>query len=130
MHKNLKYSVIILSLLMSVVFLPSCKNFLNPDQELNITKDKLFKDWYEYRSVAMGLYGLQQKLVEQLVVLGELRGDLLTVTPNADADVVEIYNFQASKTNKYADPTNFYKLISACNSLISVLKEKHPEVLD
>jgi hypothetical protein len=115
---------------MSVVFLPSCKDFLNPDQELNITKDKLYDDWYEYRSVAMGLYGLQQKLVEQLVVLGELRGDLLTVTPNADADLVEIYNFKASKTNKYADPINFYKLISACNSFITQLKTKHPEVLD
>lgn len=130
MRKNLKYSVIILSLLMSVVFLPSCKDFLNPDQELNITKDKLFDDWYEYRSVAIGLYGLQQKLVEQLVVLGELRGDLLTVTPNADADLVEIYNFKASKTNKYADPTNFYKLIAACNSFITQLKTKHPEVTD
>jgi starch-binding outer membrane protein, SusD/RagB family len=78
----------------------------------------------------MGLYGLQQELVEQLVVLGELRSDLLTVTPNADADLIEIYNFQVSKTNKYANPTNFYKLISACNSFISVLKAKHPEVLD
>lgn len=130
MRKNLKYTVFILTLLMSTVFMPSCKDFLNPDQDLNITKDKLFDDWYEYRAVAMGLYGLQQKLVEQLVVLGELRGDLLTVTPNADADLVEVYNFQVSKTNKYADPTNFYKLISACNSFITQLKTKHPEVLD
>ena len=130
MLKDMKYSFVILTILISLVFLPSCKDFLNPDQELNITKDKLFDDWYEYRSVAMGLYGLQQKLVEQLVILGELRGDLLTITPKADADLVEIYNFQVSKTNKYADPTNFYKLISACNSFIRVLKEKHPEVLD
>jgi hypothetical protein len=115
---------------MSVVFLPSCNNFLNPEQDLNVTKDQLFDDWYEYRAVAMGLYGLQQKLAEQLVVLGELRGDLLKVTPNADADLIEIYNFQPSKTNKYADPTNFFKLISASNSFIRTLKEKHPEVLD
>lgn len=129
MRKNLKYSII-LSILMSVVFLPSCKEFLNPDQELNITSDKMFDDWYEYRSVAMGLYDLQQKLVEQLMVLGELRGDLLKTTANADADLAEIYNFQVSKTNKYADPTNFYKLISACNSLITQLKKNHPEVIN
>jgi hypothetical protein len=129
MRKNLKYSVIIISILISLVFLPSCKNF-NPEQDLNINKEQLFEDWYEYRSVAIGLYGLQQKLVEQLVILGELRGDLLTITPNADADLYEIYNFQASKTNKYVDPTNFYRLISACNSFISVLKKNHPEVLD
>lgn len=113
-----------------MVFLPSCDTFLNPDQELNVTKSQLFDDWYEYRAVAMGLYGLQQKLVEQLVVLGELRGDLLTVTPNANADLIEIYNFQPSKTNKYADPTNFYKLISATNSFINTLKTNYPEVLD
>ncbi|HAH23447.1 MAG TPA: hypothetical protein DCL77_06785, partial [Prolixibacteraceae bacterium] len=111
-----------------LMFLPACKDFLNPDQEVNLTQKQLFDDWYEYRSVVMGLYGLQQKLVEQLVVLGELRADLLTVTPNADADLIEIYNFKPSKTNKYADPTNFYKLISSCNSFIRVLKAKHPEV--
>lgn len=130
MLKNLKYSVSIISILISLVFLTSCTDFLDPDQDLNVTQKQLFDDWYEYRSVAMGMYGLQQNLVEQLVVLGELRGDLLTVTPNADADLIEIYNFQVSKTNKYANPTNFYKLISACNSFITVLKEKHPEVLD
>lgn len=131
MLKNLKYSVSIIAVvLMSVVFLPSCNTLLNPEQDLNVTKEKLFDDWYEYRSVEMGMYGLQQKLVEQLVVLGELRADLLTVTKNADADLIAINNFQATKTNKYADPTNFYKLISACNSFITVLKEKHPEVLD
>lgn len=129
MRKKLKYSGVILFLFF-VWAMPSCDTLLNPEQDLNVSKDQMYNDWYEYRSVAMGLYGLQQKLVEQLVVLGELRGDLLTITPNADADLVEIYNFQVSKTNKYADPTNFYKLISACNSFITVLKEKHPEVLD
>lgn len=130
MRKNLKYSFSIITILISMMILPSCNDLLNPEQDLDVTKDQLFKDYYEYRSTDMGLYGLQQKLVEQLVVLGELRADLMTITPNADADLIEIYNFQAKKTNKYADPTNFYKLISACNSFISVIKEKHPEVLD
>lgn len=130
MCKNLRYSVVIISVLTSLMFLPSCKDFLNPEQDLNLTQDQLFDDYYEYRAGAMGLYGLQQQLVEQLVVLGELRGDLLTVTPGADADLIEINSFQISKTNKYADPTNFYKLISACNSFIRVLKTKHPEIMD
>jgi hypothetical protein len=130
MLKHLKYLTVIVTIVFSLGFFSSCNKFLNPEQDLNITQDQLYKDWYEYRSIAMGLYGLQQKLVEQLVILGELRGDLLTVTPNADADMVEIYNFEVSKNNKYADPTNFYKLISACNSLIRQLKEKHPEVVD
>lgn len=129
MNKFLKY-IIFSFICGTVIFFVSCKDFLNPEQALNITEDKLYDDWYEYRAVDMGLYGLQKKLVEQLVVLGELRGDLLKTTENADADLVEINNFNVSKSNKYANPVNFYKLISACNNFIRILKTKHPEVLD
>jgi tetratricopeptide (TPR) repeat protein len=123
-------SVLIILTMIITIFLSSCEKFFNPDEELNITEDQLFDDWYEYRSVEMGLYGLQQKLVEQLLVLGELRGDMLTITPTADVDMVEIYNFNVSKNNKYASPLNFFKLISACNNFIRVLEREHPEVLD
>jgi hypothetical protein len=131
MNKYIKYSKSTLIILTAALLtFTSCKDFFDPDQELNITDDKLFTDWYEYRSVEMGLYALQQDLVEQLVVLGELRGDLLTVTENADADLVEIYNFNISKDNKYASPTNFFKLIAASNNFIRVLEREHPEILD
>jgi starch-binding outer membrane protein, SusD/RagB family len=127
-RKNI--TITILFSIMVVVLFSSCKEFLNPEQEINITEDRLYDDWYEYRSVEMGLYALQQKLVEQLVVLGELRGDLLTITDNADADLVEIYNFNISKDNKYASPTNFFKLISACNRFIRTLQREQPDVMD
>ena len=131
MNKYVKYcGSIIITALLSIMLLTSCKDFYNPKEELDVTNSELFKDWYEYRSVAMGFYALQQKLVEQIMVLGELRGDLLTVTPNADADLMEIYNFNISKTNKYASPTNFFKLIAACNNFIRVVEREHPEVLN
>ena len=130
MNRLTKYSISIISLFIGIMIFTSCKEFFNPEQNLNLTEDELFSDWYEYRSVEMGLYGLQQDLAEQLMVLGELRGDLLTITPNADADLVEIYNFNFSRDNKYVSPTNFFKLISACNNFIRILKNKHPEVLD
>lgn len=130
MNTNLRNFVLRTFLVLPVILLISCSDFLSPKQELNITEDELFNDWYEYRSVAMGLYGLQKELVEQLVVLGELRGDLLTITPNADADLVDIYNFNFSRNNKYVSPTNFFKLISACNNFIRILVREHPEVAD
>lgn len=125
-----KYATIIGTLLVSIIVLSSCKDFLNPEQEINITEDKLYDDWYEYRSIEMGLYGIQSELVEQIVILGELRGDLLQITENADADMVAVFNFNISKENKYASPTTFFKLISASNNFIRLLQEKHPEVLD
>lgn len=129
MRKFIKYSSIPVIMIIALVF-SSCEEFLDPPQDLNITEDRLYDDWYEYRAIEMGMYGLQQDLVEQIVILGELRGDLLTVTPNADADMVEINNFNISETNKYADPTNFFKLIAASNNFIRVLEREHPEVLD
>ena len=130
MKKLFKYSFYSIAILIPLFFMSSCEDFLDPEQELDITEDQLFDDWYEYRSVEMGMYGLQQQLVEQLMVLGELRGDLLTITEHADADLVEIYNFNISPTNKYASPTNFFKLISASNNFIRILKREHPEVLN
>jgi hypothetical protein len=126
----MKYRVTAALFLITALLITSCKEFLNPEQELYITEDKLLNDWYEYRSLAMGMYGLQQELVEQLLILGELRGDLLTITPNADPDMVEIHNFTISKENKYASPDNFFKLIAASNNFIRLLEKEHPEVLD
>ena len=129
MSKYIKYLNFFL-ILIPVLFFYSCVDFLNPEQELDIVEDQLFDDWYEYRSIEMGLYGLQQQLVEQLVVLGELRADLLTITENADADLIEIHNLNISENNRYASPTVFFKLIAACNNFIRVLETEHPEVLD
>ncbi|MFN8208928.1 MAG: RagB/SusD family nutrient uptake outer membrane protein [Bacteroidales bacterium] len=125
-----KQALILVAFLGTLFIFPSCDSFLNPDQELNITEDKLFDDWYEYRSAEMGMYALQQNLVEQILILGELRGDLLTTTENADPELIEVNDFAISKQNKYASPTNFFKLIGACNSLSRVIRQKHPEVTD
>lgn len=130
MKRLIKYALFSTLLLFPVIFFTSCKEFLNPEQELSVTEDKLLNDWYEYRSLAMGMYGLQQQLVEQLLILGELRGDLLTITDNADPDMVEIYNFRISEKNKYAAPDNFFKLIAASNNFIRLLQREHPEVMD
>jgi starch-binding outer membrane protein, SusD/RagB family len=130
MKRTFRYSIYIAASFIILTFLSGCKDFLNPDQDINITEDKLFKDWYEYRAVEMGLYAIQADLVEQIVILGELRADLLQVTEFADAELLEIYNFNISKDNKYASPRNFFKLISASNNFIRILEKNHPEVLD
>jgi hypothetical protein len=51
MKRSVTYAV--LFLIASLVF-SSCKEFLNPQQEIDLTEDQLYKDWAEYRSVEMG----------------------------------------------------------------------------
>ena len=120
----------IIYVLIVLVLTTSCDDFLNPEQGLVLPESQVPSDEVELRSVSLGLYSLQQDLVEQIVMLGELRGDLLLVTENADPDLREINSFQITESNRYVNPSNFYKLIAASNKLIRILEQLHPEVLD
>lgn len=113
----------------ALLLLGSCEKFFEPPQPLIVDESKYFNDWNEYRAAELGLYSIQQELVTQLVVLGELRADLLTVTENADRDLIEVNMNQINPGNKYASPLNFYRLIGACNRLGTRLEQEHPEVL-
>lgn len=121
---------LIIPILLILVFLSGCEDFLNPEQGLVLPESDLPADEVELRSISLGLYRLQRDLTEQIIMLGELRGDLLVVTDNADADLREINNFQISNNNRYASPSNFYKLIAASNKVITILEHLRPEVLD
>ncbi|MCP4312844.1 MAG: RagB/SusD family nutrient uptake outer membrane protein [Bacteroidetes bacterium] len=116
--------------LLGMTLLISCEEFFYPDQGTIIVSDELYSDWNEYRAAELGLYRIQQDLVNQLMVLGELRGDMLEVTGEANSDLQEVYNFNMSSWNPYASPTNFFRLIAACNNLAVQLETAHPEVLD
>lgn len=127
MNRTLPYLFL---LVLGITFLNSCEEFLNPEQSLVIPEENFPIDDVELRSASLGLYAIQQELVEQIVVLGELRGDLLEVTKNADPDLREIYYFQMSANNRFLSPVNFYKLIAASNKMIRLLENNYPEVTD
>lgn len=117
-------------IILFLVTMTGCEDFLFPNQELVREKEEMYRNWEDYRSAEMGLYALQQNLMEQIIVLGEVRGDLLKLTDNATTELIEVHNFNIRKDNPYASPVNFYKLIAACNKLIHRLKSAHPNVLD
>ena len=116
--------------LLLLVLTTGCEDFLNPTQGLVLPEANVPADEVELRSLSLGLYRLQQELVEQIVILGELRADLLTATPNADPDLREVNALQISESNRYASPSNFYRLIAASNKVIRILEQLYPEVLD
>ena len=71
MIKKVAWKVVagVMALAISPGFLTSCEKFWEPDMGLIIETEDYFKDWSEYRSAEMGLYALQQKLVDQIVIL-------------------------------------------------------------
>lgn len=123
-------SRIAILLILSGTFLGACQDYFNPDPVSVALEKDLFDEWAEFRSASMGMYGLMQEIVEQKVVLGELRGDLLEPTKNANRDLIQVNNFNVLPSNKYASPVAFYKLIANCNNLIYQIKKKKPSVVD
>ncbi|MCD8261257.1 MAG: hypothetical protein LUD15_07030 [Bacteroides sp.] len=70
----------------------------------------------------LGLYGKFTELAAQVVILNELRGDLMDITHNSSADLQEINRGIPSKNNQYSDITPFYSVIQNCNDILSNFK--------
>lgn len=85
------------------------------------------KDFYTNMNDAdaaiLGLYGQFMDLASQVVVLNELRGDLMDVTPNASLDLQEINISKPSRDNQWANTTKFFTVIQSCNDILYNFKE-------
>ena len=100
--------------------LSSCSDLLDQDSSHVSFTDK--KHFNEAGDTIYGLTGVMQKLQalgDRTVLLGELRGDLVTVTDAADADLREIASFDVSDDNEYNSPKDYYAVINNCNFFIS-----------
>ena len=64
---------------------------------------------------ALGILSQVQRLGDRYVLLGELRGDLMTATTDADVDIQEVSNFSVSADNEYASFRDYYNVINNCN---------------
>lgn len=67
----------------------------------------------------VGIIGDLQKIADRTVLLGELRGELTTVTDFASTDLQDIANFQATVQNAYNQPADYYAVIQDCNYFIA-----------
>lgn len=69
----------------------------------------------------LGLYGKFADLATQVVVLNELRGDLMDITPNASFDLEEINYGRPSPTNPWTNVSSFYGVIQYSNDILANL---------
>lgn len=100
------------------LIISSCEKMLELPNDSLLPEDKAFVDEFSARSSVMGVYALLQEVAQQLIILGELQGDLLTVTENADNDLRQLNEHDADATNRYADASGFFKVIVNCNEVL------------
>ncbi len=64
------------------------------------------------------IVGLQD-VMPRLIMLDGLRSDMMDVTANADADLVDINNQVFNTGNPFIDPTGLYKVIINVNEVMA-----------
>jgi hypothetical protein len=67
----------------------------------------------------LAIYGKMMELADRLIVLGELRADLLEITQNASFDMAAISKHQAAPDNEYCNTAPFYEVILNCNDALA-----------
>lgn len=63
----------------------------------------------------MGIITKMQKVADRTVLLGEIRGDLISLTSNANLDLQELANFTTDASNPYNNIRDYYAIIQNCN---------------
>ena len=77
------------------------------DHTLNHPTDSLYS--------VMGIVNRLQLIADRTVLLGELRGDLVTTTSAASADLKRLAAFDFSQANAYNRVSDYYAVINNCN---------------
>lgn len=111
---------IILAAMLSQLTLSSCSDFVEVDSNSVIkTDDYAISDQASARYTMFGILAQLQHIADRYVILGELRGDLLTTTENSTQDLHDIAEFNADSLNAYHIEADLYAIINSCNYLLS-----------
>lgn len=116
----MKKFIYIVSLALAGTLAVSCDDFLEVESNSVTPAESHNIDTEASARYAMfGILSQMQEVADRYVVLGELRGDLLTVTENSTPDLRSISNFEADSLNAYHMESELYSIINNCNYLIS-----------
>lgn len=81
------------------------------DNRLNTPNDTVYS--------LMGVINKMQTIADRTILLGELRGDLTTLTSSATLDLQDIANFTVGADNPYNNARDYYAIIQNCNYFIA-----------
>ena len=102
------------------LLLLSCASFFEQESDQIIYADKnhLNSATDTIYSVT-GILNKLQALADRTVLLGEVRGDLTSITNVASSDLRDVALFQIGDGNQYNVPRDYYAVINNCNYFIA-----------
>lgn len=98
----------------------SCSDFFDEESTyiINADKEHLNNATDSIYSV-IGILNKMQAIADRTILLGEVRGDLVSVTDVTSADLRDVANFNVKDDNMYNEPTDYYAIINNCNYFIA-----------
>ena len=106
-------------LLTVAMFFATCSKMLEVSDRNAVEAENHYNNFNDADNAILGIYGKLMGLAERVVILNELRADLMDVTANSTADMVSLNNHTATAGNKYCDLAPFYEIILNCNDAIA-----------
>jgi starch-binding outer membrane protein, SusD/RagB family len=98
----------------------SCQSFFDTDTNLiTYTDDDYINSPSDTMYSVIGIIKQMQKIADKTVILGEIRGDLVNLTPYANVQLQQLANFTAGTDNIYNKPEDYYAVINNCNYFLS-----------
>lgn len=118
-HILFKLSIPVVAILLA--FIPiSCGEFIDVDSNSVISADGYsINSQSAARYTMFGILAQLQRVADKYVIVGELRGELLTTTENSTQDLRDIADFKADSLNAYHLESDLYAIINSCNYLLS-----------
>ena len=115
--------LVVISLLFplsSLLLLSSCSDMLETGSDLvEYEKDNTLNHATDSVYSVLGIVNKMQIIADRSVLLGETRGDLMTTTASASADLKRLAAFDLAGTNKYNAVSDYYAVINNCNYYIA-----------
>ena len=115
--KSFIFSILLLSV---SGFFYSCDGLLNTSSTLVIfSEDHTLDQAADSVYSVMGIIYKMQRIADRTVLIGEIKGDLVDVTPEASVDLQQLANFNVKSGNSYNTPSDYYAVINNCNYFLA-----------
>lgn len=118
----------ILKLIIVALLFASCTEFFNTDPDNIINEQDYISTDDEMYKGFLGILTRMQQAGDHAILLTDTRGDYLDITPNAPVELQDIYNYNPTEGNPYADPTCYYAIVIACNDFIHKMGEYRAKI--
>lgn len=111
--------VIFASAIIAATTFASCSDMLAPESDMVIyEEDHTISSANDTLFSVMGVVHLMQQVADRTNLLGEVRADLVSVTPAATTDLQALAQNLTTTSNSYNRPEDYYAIVNNCNYFI------------